>query len=270
MHNHLATGITGTIGRHLPKETLRISCDLVDVSKTLDTSQFPKNSVVTHLAGIVGPDLVANDLHFSHKVNVQGTLALAEKFLEHSIKRFIYISSSHVYSTTIELITESSKLDPQNLYAEQKLKAEDELQKLFQNSGAELVILRVFSVLDWDVADFTLGGLFRKIALGDRNIRIKNGDDIRDFLTPKTIAESIEKVAACESISGILNLCSGSPTSVRDAALRMLNHLGTDHVRNIIDKGNSNVPRIVGNPSKFLLKFKIDALEWKPGVYSEK
>ena len=50
---------------------------------------------------------------------------------------------------------------------EQKLKAEQGISQIFNDSPEKLCIVRVFSVLDWDVADFTLGGGIKKLILPD-------------------------------------------------------------------------------------------------------
>jgi nucleoside-diphosphate-sugar epimerase len=158
-----ATGVTGTIGRHLPADVIPVKIDLSSNRKEFINVSFETNANLIHLAGVVGPSAVLKDLGYARSVNIEGTEYLAQEFLNKSTGIFYYISTSHVYAPSSNLIAESSALSPANIYAEQKLEAETLLHRLFESESSRLCIIRVFSVLDWEVAPFTLGGAIRKL-----------------------------------------------------------------------------------------------------------
>ncbi len=258
-----ATGTSGTIGRHLQSLVAPINLDLRELS-SIPSADFPGDSHLIHLAGVVGPAAVMADMQLSYMVNVSATLKLAEVFKTKSQGKFTYVSTSHVYSPTSNKIFETSSVSPPNAYAQQKLDAELQLSELFMDSPERLSIVRVFSVLDWDVEPFTLGGGVRKLTQVDSNYTLTNSEDVRDFLTPNTIAQSLLEITITESAFGVLNLCSGTGISVGDAARKMLTESGFLVPENRIIRGNSSNPVIVGSNRKLKSILPNLALKWTP------
>ena len=261
--NIYATGTSGTIGRHLQSMVVSVNLDLAELL-SIPAANFPKGSHLIHLAGVVGPAAVLDDVQRSYMVNVSATLKLAESFKTKSQGKFTYVSTSHVYSPTSDAIFESSPVAPPNTYAQQKLDAEKQLNELFMDSPERLCITRVFSVLDWDVASFTLGGGVKKMTQIDSDYVLSNSNDIRDFLTPSTIAQSLLEIAITDDAFGILNLCSGTGISVGDAARKMLTESGFLVPENRIISGYSSNPVIVGSNSKLRSILPKLALKWTP------
>ena len=72
-------------------------------------------------------------------------------------------------------------MDPVGAYAEQKIEAEQAVVEVFKETPEKLCIVRVFSVLDWDVADFTLGRAIKNLTIPSSNFKLPNSDDVRDF-----------------------------------------------------------------------------------------
>jgi nucleoside-diphosphate-sugar epimerase len=259
----IATGLSGTIGRKLdrgiePAQVVLGSGRLIDHFES-------KNNPLTliHLGGIVGEMKVSEDLSHSRRINVDETFSLAREVIEEFGGRFIHISSSHVYGPDPLPLKESNPYNPQSNYALQKALAEQMLLNHFGENNPQLVILRVFSVLGWDVADFTLGGAVKRILDGSQE-SISNADDIRDFMTPTTIAAAISKIARSANISGIFNLCTGAGITVGDAALTMFKLAKFDE-RSRIKPGNSDIPFIVGDHSKLMSADLELNLTWDPG-----
>jgi len=102
--------------------------------------------VVLHLAGRahILNEVVQNPLAEFNRINFEGTLKLANQAIVSGVKRFIFFSSIGVIGAVAgkEVLSETTQLCPNLDYAVSKAKAEVELQKLFQNSDAELVIIR--------------------------------------------------------------------------------------------------------------------------------
>jgi nucleoside-diphosphate-sugar epimerase len=263
----IVTGHTGTIGTYFSENCVKSQVNLLNVSETFGEERDYFKSAIIHLAGIVGPSLVTENRVQSNKINVTNTLSFAEKALENGIQKFVFASTSHVYAKSDSPVSEGHALSPQNLYAEQKAEAESQLLNLFANSNAELSIVRIFSVLDWDCKDYTLGGLIRRIAEGDELLRIRNGDDTRDFLTPKSVCGLLESITAQGGMSGIWNLASGDPLSVGDAATRMLQNLLGENLTKRILSGHSETPYIVGNIEKLRNVLQNADFSWSPSKF---
>ena len=260
---YLATGLTGTLGKKMNNNVL--PAKIILGSGKLSDYFDPKKETITliNFGGIVGESKVSQDLQYSKKINVDATVRLAEEVVEVFGGNFIHISSSHVYGPQESIITESSPYNPQSNYAKQKMLAEQELLSRLGENNPQLVILRIFSVLGWDVADFTLGGAVNRILLGsDENISFC--DDVRDFMTPTSIAKAVWTIANDEEVSGIFNLCTGSGMSVGAAVEEMLKVKNRHEKLNQLKPGNSHAPIIVGSNTK-LLKTGLDLnLTWDP------
>jgi nucleoside-diphosphate-sugar epimerase len=262
-----ATGKTGTIGKNFESSIFELKVDLANFENSMNLISVDERDIIIHAAGIVGNTLIERDPEYAYKVNVIGTRKLAQFALGNKISKFVFISSSHVYANSTSKINEQYSTQPNTIYALQKLESELELLKLFREDLSRLCIIRVFSVLDWDVKDFTLGGGIKKLINNDSDFILENALDIRDFLTPKQIADAIIKISTKPSISGIINLCSGIGTSIENAAVIMSNCVNMEIPEHKIKRVNSEVPYLVGDNSKLVTHLPRLDLVWKPSRF---
>lgn len=258
-----ATGVSGTIGKHLRNSVLEIDCDL-SKSKLSPMRSIKEGDYVLHAAAVVGPANVAKNLSISYNINVRASQMLAEIAKNNKVSKFIYVSTAHVYARSNSLLKETSPTEPNNVYAEQKLEAEKKISLIFQECPEKLCIVRVFSVLDWDVADFTLGGGIKKLISDHSSSKLNCVDDIRDFLTPHSIARSLISIVKEPLLNGILNLCSGIGITVREAAKTMLEGSGYELPADKLISGNSDYPYVVGDNSKLKSALPDLNLKWSP------
>ena len=259
-----ATGTTGTIGQHLSDQVIPLRIDLQKENFVKSLPNFNLHDSLIHLGGIVGSQNVDKNINRAYQVNVQGTIKLAKFFLESNGGLFVYVSSSHVYENSLKIRDESCPVNPITNYAKQKLEAELRLMDLFSGYSEKLCIVRVFSVLDWNMESTTLGGCIAKLAEVNSDSKLKYGDDVRDFLTPKIVAKSMERISECRTLYGIVNLCSGIGIKVSDAAKIMLADFELNSFVQRIESGNSRIPSIVGDNSKLKSHISNINLKWMP------
>lgn len=103
----------------------------------------PAPQAVVHLAGIVGfPACQAVGRQVAWRYNVEATQNVFEQAQELGAERFIFASTYSNYgeSPDGQLVTEESPLNPQSLYAETKIAAEQYLLKQSQNGCAPVVL----------------------------------------------------------------------------------------------------------------------------------
>jgi nucleoside-diphosphate-sugar epimerase len=263
-----ATGMTGTIGRHLKNNVNRLNIDLTkkyikDLNELLEPG-----GIFLHLAAIVGDSAINKDFDTARKVNVESPIDLAKICLSKNFDKFVFVSTSHVYACTSDIISESSPVNPRGIYSEQKIEVEDKLLHLFSDSPEKLCIVRIFSILDWGMPDFTLGGALKKLVNANSNFVLKNSDDIRDFLTPKTVAQTLTKISLCNSLAGIVNLSSATGTSIKKATEIMFTNSNLILQKSRLIPGNSSFPTIIGSNSKLLFNLPNLELKWQPSKYS--
>ena len=259
-----ATGSTGTIGRHFPRGIIPIKQRLESDLGSFLQLKFEPSDIVIHAGARVGPNKVAHSLEDSFQINVAGSRNLALAALQSNISKFVYISTCHVYKFGKEFLSENDQINPINFYAEQKYLGEQEVLKVFQDYPDKVCIIRVFSLLGWEMPHNTLGGAVNRILQGELNFQTMNGDDIRDFLTPKQVAHAIKAVAENPLALGIVNLCSGVGLRVSEAARSLLTRDRRFDVNMLenIKGGVSESPRIVGNNAKMKGLAPEVNLEW--------
>ena len=246
-----ANGTTGTIGCHLLKDVHALNKNLIDRGQELELQDFKLGgSNFIHLAGVVGAGLVNKNLDYSRQVNVMSAISLAKYCLDHDISRFIYVSSSHVYAPSMDNLNEKSEIGPISEYAKQKYEAELGIQEIFSKYPERLCVVRVFSILGWNMPDFTLGGAIERVIQNPTSGLIKESLSQRDFLTPYTIAQALLVIAQLPSAFGVLNLCSGEGMSVKDASKEMARKRGVFLEERNFELTSSQNPRIVGDNSK--------------------
>jgi len=163
----LVTGANGFVGQHLCAELLRQGqsvraavrsanspTDDIEVAvvgaiddETNWAEALRDVDVVIHLAARVHvmKDAAADPLAEFLKVNTQGTANLACQAAAAGIKRLVYVSSIKVNgerTTETQPFVESDKPDPQDAYATSKWRAEQILQRVAQETGLEVAIVR--------------------------------------------------------------------------------------------------------------------------------
>lgn len=163
----LVTGANGFVGQYLCTELLRqghtvraavrsaspmVNGIEVSVVGTIDsetnwTDALRDVNVVIHLAARVHmmKDTATDPLTEFLKVNTQGTANLASQAASAGVKRFVFVSSIKVngeQTTEDNPFTESDKPNPQDAYGISKWQAELALQRIAQETGLEIVIVR--------------------------------------------------------------------------------------------------------------------------------
>lgn len=160
----LVTGASGFVGRHLLAALAAAGRSVEAVPGRGTVSPAPgvrvlpgrelgpgtrwddaalADGVVVHLASLAhGRD--GGDAALLRRVNVDGTLALAEAARRAGARRFLFVSSIGVHGNASRgaPLREDSPLCPEVPYAESKLAAEEGLRRCLGGSATELVIVR--------------------------------------------------------------------------------------------------------------------------------
>jgi nucleoside-diphosphate-sugar epimerase len=258
----LANGRQGTIGKFISEDFQILNGDLASgAQQSLFEQVCNQNTVFLHIAAIVGSSIVERDIDKAFRVNVEAVAEMGKISLEKNLNKFIYVSSSHVYAHTSQLINEDSKVGPLSEYAKQKLEAENILSKIFSDHPDKLLIVRVFSILDWDMPKFTLGGAIEKLIADPKNNSLGFANDVRDFLTPRTVAKNLEIIANTSDLSGVYNLSSGKGHTIKNAALLMAKNRKVELPKASFVSNEGNYTSVIGDNSK--LKTAVPNLDLK-------
>lgn len=166
--NIFVTGASGFIGSHLVHKLSFIegfsvigvvhqqkldhpqSIVAVEIQNLNNSGLFEKLSeinIVIHLAAKTydsGRTSLAGKEKIK-KINIDGTLNLARQAAEHGVRRFIFVSTVKVNGEQTlphHPFTEVDVPQPENSYSLSKWEAEKGLNKIMQNTGMEVTIIR--------------------------------------------------------------------------------------------------------------------------------
>jgi UDP-glucose 4-epimerase len=186
---------------------------------------------VVHLAALAINKSVASPSE-SLDVNLMGTYHVAESACTAGVSRFVFASSASVYGDPKSLpMRETDATDPQTPYCIAKLAGEQLLAFLGASRGLSWTALRFFNVYgpgqrtDAYYTSVVLTFL-RRIARGQAPVIDGDGQQSMDFVHVDDVAHAL--VLALESDVGgaVLNVGTGSSTTIRELAHLMIDHLG--------------------------------------------
>jgi nucleoside-diphosphate-sugar epimerase len=242
----LLTGGTGFIGSHFLRLALTAGHEVVAVRRSLNSqtrinlaiqpqwleAQFDQVSVdqlvncevVVHLAAHTG-NVPYDNLENCLRWNLMAVLDLFEKARIAGIQRFIVAGSCFEYGRSGErfvAIPSDAPLEPTNSYAASKAAATIALTQWANEYNISLQVIRVFHVFGDGELESRFWPSLRRAALTGLDFPMTAGEQIRDFQPVEDVARKFLEQAACllkESPSSqVVNLSSGSPTTIREFA----------------------------------------------------
>ena len=219
--NILITGSNGYIGGRLVKhlscfevnklflsseksinfDSKRIKLRQINWNNTNDIFNSCRNiDIVIHLAGM-NSQYCQKYPDDCKEFNLQNTLRLFKSAIRFNVKKFLFLSSIHVYGDVLcSDISEACLKRPVGPYAYLKSLAEDELLKLNEKGKLQLYLLRLSNVFGPPANDLSecWSLVFNDMtyqAIKKGKILVKsNGEQMRDFMTMTDFCRSIEHI----------------------------------------------------------------------------
>jgi len=239
----ILTGSTGLIGAEVLNAleekhhvyTLGKQLDLVDqqmdlttIDKEFDYS-LPDSDCFVHCAGVIDEDFIQNNPLLGFQKSIVGLEALLKKSISSGARKFIYLSSTHVYGMQNGLIEERQAPNPLSNYALAHYCAEQLFRRYAASVNAQLIILRPNAVYGipkylgsfqrWSLIPFS----FPKEAKKNGRIVLKSsGNQKRNFVSIKSIAKIIHRFVDgdLKQYQGVINVLGAHTESVYEFALR--------------------------------------------------
>jgi GDP-4-dehydro-6-deoxy-D-mannose reductase len=233
----LVTGASGFVGRHLvpalrqafPSATILDGFfDITDRAACLAAIRAGRPEACIHLAGIASVPAARRDAEAAWRVNLHGTLRLAESVLAEAPDcLFLHVSSADAYGLSFRvnpIADESTPLAPINPYGASKAAADLAIGAMVSD-GLRAVRFRPFNHTGpGQSEEFVVAAFAAQLARMEAGIqppilRVGQLDPKRDFLDVRDVcAGYIACIARPERVpSGtILNLASEQPRSIRD------------------------------------------------------
>ncbi len=285
----LLTGASGFVARHLvprlaaafPDAVLtlcgegRTPLDVTDRAAVADLVREVRPDACIHLAAISAIGDARQDPERAWRVNVMGTLAVAEA-LRATVPEclMVFASSAEVYGASFRsggALDESAAAAPMNTYAATKAAADLALGAMAAE-GLRVVRLRPFNHTGaGQTAAFVVPAFARQIAriaagLQGPELRVGNLESARDFLDVRDVCDAyVASIRRADAIAPgtVLNLASGMPRRI-DAVLTDLLRLSGVRADVAIDPARlwpSDIPLACGNAARAQA-----LLGWAPAI----
>jgi nucleoside-diphosphate-sugar epimerase len=192
-----------------------------------------------------------------------GTANLLEEARAGGVKKFVYVSSAHVYGVPKYVpVDEAHPTVPREAYAASKIASEQIVQAYANSYGLDFAILRPFNVFGaGQDASFLIPGVISQ-ALKNGVIRVGNTDPTRDFLYVDDCVSGFLCIG--DRGTGIYNIGSGEDRSIASVV---------EKIRDLVDPGMTiesdesrkragkvEIPRLCADVSR------LKALGWAPAV----
>ena len=248
MSHFLVTGGAGFIGQNLVQTLIEKNHQITVLdnlcNSTLQNLHFAKNNpsfnfikgdirhldtclsatktcdFIVHLASLTSvPESIKKPILY-HDTMINGTLNLLECCRQHPIKKFIFASSAAVYGeTSSEPIKETTQKKPLSPYGFYKLIGEKYCEAFQKQYNIETTILRFFNVFGpgqlphSDYASVIPKFIWKMIQNNTPSI-YGDGEQTRDFIYVKSVAEAIYNACIKSYPSNIFNIGSGTALTI--------------------------------------------------------
>jgi nucleoside-diphosphate-sugar epimerase len=192
-----------------------------------------------------------------------GTEHVLEEARKAAVKKFVYVSSAHVYGVPQYLpIDEKHPLSPREPYAASKIAAENIVQAYGNAYGMEWAILRPFNIFGpGQDPSFLIPGVIEQ-ALKNGVIKVGNTEPTRDFLYVEDAIDAF--LQAGKAGTGILNVGSGEEIRILDTIRSIVDMIAHDlKIEESTDRKRTGKIEIVRMKSDIS---RLTSLGWSPRI----
>ena len=199
------------------KKDLLFSTQLVDCEKVyidLTNSELIQKALtgctsVIHCASMDYDASIKNPSK-AREINEDGTQKIVEIVKNKNIKKFIYLSTMHVYGSNLKgQVNESTITLPENLYSETHLNSEKIINDKLIKSNTSFINIRLSNVIS---SPLEKNSSCWKLALNT------DGSQFRDFVSIKPLQNVIKEFIEQNKNSGTYNLGCGNSITILELA----------------------------------------------------
>lgn len=181
---------------------------------------------VIHCAAY-GVDYRQSDFMSALALNVAGSMRLAEAVANRGC-RMLHVGTSYEYGTEDGVLSEDRRLAPTGTYGVTKAAASLALQDFARRTGAQIAIVRPFSMYGPLEGAHKFVPLVMEASRAGRPVDLTPGNQERDYLYVGDVVEACLTLIESDSFpaSEIFNVCSGQGVTLRAMAVAAVQAAG--------------------------------------------
>lgn len=239
------TGAGGYMGRYVVRELLSRGHEVIAVDlnyKEVDSraafsdarifsgdrdiyTQLKSPDLCIHLAWQDG------FIHNSpkHMENLSNHFLFLKNMIEGGCRKIAVMGTMHEVGFWEGCVTADTPCKPLSLYGIAKNALRQSLLLLGEKEGVDIYWLRAFYIMGDDSRN---SSIFTKLLeaqeIGKKEFPFTTGENQYDFITIKELARQIVAASTQNEYSGIINVCSGKPVSLKDKVNEFIAEKGLD------------------------------------------
>lgn len=242
------TGGTGFVGSHAIEALVKLrDVDIVAVGRSarppaslppfvewscIDIAAAPEDAfkrmgspdALLHLAWGGLPNYLSMH-HFD--VELIDQYRFLKRLVESGLSRLVVAGTCYEYGMRDGPLDEDMAAAPANPYAYAKAALLQQLRFLQASRPFELSWTRLFYMYGERQSPRSLWPLFQAaVARGDRSFAMSGGEQLRDYLPVEQVAARLAQIVEHDRGLGVVNICSGTPISVRTMVERWREQIG--------------------------------------------
>lgn len=247
----LVTGSTGFIGSHVVPILLERGLEVVATSRNEEKAKeadwynkviynpcdygneninffkyFGEPDAIIHLAWEGLPDY-KNPVHVEK--NLPANCLFLKNFLDNSIKKMVVTGTCYEYGLKCGCLKESDETAPVTQYGLAKDTLRKYLEFIMPDSYTSFNWVRLFYMYGEGQNEKSLiPQLKTAISRGDKTFNMSGGEQLRDYLDVRNLAEYICDIALQNDYDGIVNCCSGEPISINRLVEKIKDEMNSD------------------------------------------
>jgi dTDP-6-deoxy-L-talose 4-dehydrogenase (NAD+) len=153
---------------------------------------------------------------FHFEKNLPNNYYFLKNMVESGCKKVVVIGTCFEYGMQSGLLKEDLETKPDNPYALAKDTLRKYLEQLQKQVDFNLKWIRLFYIYGkGQNPNSILSQLEVALENGEKVFNMSGGEQLRDYLPVKKVAEYIVKISLQDKINGIINCCSGKSISIR-------------------------------------------------------
>ena len=263
----------------IPKNAKFTNCNINDESKISDLIKSDKFDLLMHFAGFIQVEESVQQPEKYFENNTNNAIKFFNTCKNNGLNKLIFSSTAAAYGSVSEnkLIDEDTNLNPQNPYAESKIRTE---RFLFNNQDKfKFIILRYFNVAGADkklrsgqiskksthlikILSEVIVGKRDKIEIFGSDYNTPDGTAIRDYIHVSDLADihtEIAKYLLEKLETNLFNCGYGNGFSVLDVINAANNIYQNKIIYKFAKRRDGDVEKLISSNSKIL-----NHINWKP------
>lgn len=199
---------------------------------------------------------------FNDNINfdfLASSLNILKHFTINGGKKTVMAGTYAEYGNKDVILKENMTPAPINIYSKTKNWLREIATDFCLNNGIDFAWGRIFSAYGKEADNRRLTGYVITNLLQNKQIIIKSGSLIRDYIYCKDIANAFVSLTD-SNVSGIVNICTGIPTTISQYVLKIARIMNKEHLVTFNEEPSTQQKIVVGDNTRLIkeLKFKCD------------